>query len=170
MSDKRKVNRRAFLGGVAGAALLPRLAAASPEQSPSEQEIAAWKASLFERGDPLVYRPSAQPQAAFPTGGIGCGNVYVGAGGHLRDWLLFNNLGPVQVPNSFFAVRAAVAGREPVARRLDTDSIGLHVVGQVGSTFQAGNQKTAAPGKGVKDVELRGEYPSAFLRYVDPDL
>src|SRR5437764_433886 len=115
MSDKRKVNRRAFLGGVAGAALLPHLAGASPEQSQTEAEIAAWKGSLFERGEPLVYRASASPQAAFPTGGIGCGNVYVGAGGHLRDWLVFNNTGPVQVPNSFFAIRAAAAGHAPVA-------------------------------------------------------
>src|SRR5262249_37480490 len=34
----------------------------------------------------------------------------------------------------------------------------------------AGTRPTGAPGKGVQDVELRGEYPSASLRYIDPDL
>ena len=102
------LSRRTFLGGITAAALLPALGrvGASPMQAPSAAEIERWKQGLFEPGQPLVYTARTQPQAAFPTGGIGCGNVYVGVGGHLRDWLIFNNPSPVQVPNSLFFQRS----------------------------------------------------------------
>lgn len=166
------LSRRTFIGGLAATALLPafRRAGASPNRTQTPAEIEAWKKTLFQAGQPLVYRAQSQPQAAFPTGGIGCGNVYVGVGGHLRDWLIFNNTGPVQVPNTFFAVRTTVAGREPVTRMLQTEMKGLHVIGQFGATFQNSSERVAAPGPGVQDVELVGEYPTAHLRYLDPAL
>ena len=45
--------------------------------------------------------------AAFPLGGIGTGNVSVGARGELRDWELANapNKGNT-LPYTFFAIRA----------------------------------------------------------------
>jgi len=166
------ISRRTFIGGLAATALLPviRRAGASPSRKQTAAEIEAWKKALFQTGQPLVYRAQVQPQAAFPTGGIGCGNVYVGVGGHLRDWLIFNNTAPVQVPNTFFAARAAVGGREPVARMLQTETKGLHVIGQFGATFQNSTERVAAPGRGVADVELVGEYPTATLKYLDPEL
>lgn len=165
------LSRRTFIGGLAATALLPMLrAGASPDHTPTPAEIEAWKKTLFQPGEALVYRASTQPQAAFPTGGIGCGNVYVGVGGHLRDWLIFNNTAPVQVPNSFFAVRAAVRGQEPVARMLQTESKGLHIIGQFGGSFRTGSERVAAPGPGIADAELSGEYPHVSLRYLDPAL
>lgn len=166
------ISRRTFIGGLAASALLPafRRAGASPNRTQTPAEIEAWKKTLFQPGQPLVYHAQAQPQAAFPTGGIGCGNVYVGVGGHLRDWLIFNNTSPVQVPNSFFAARVAVRGQEPVARMLQTETKGFHVIGQFGATFQNSTERVPVPGPGVADVELVGEYPTANLRYVDPAL
>jgi hypothetical protein len=70
------------LGGLAGTAVLPTLrAGASPTRKLTAAEIEAWKKTLFAPGERLTYLASAQPQAAFPTGGIGCGNLYVGSAG-----------------------------------------------------------------------------------------
>jgi hypothetical protein len=170
VSNPASLSRRTFLGGVAGTMLLPVLARASADRTLTPEEIAAWQTTLFDPGAAKVYRASAAPQAAFPTGGVGCGNVYVGAGGHLRDWLIFNNTHPVQVPNTFFAARVERSGREPVTRRLETETLGLQVIGQFGGTVQANTGRVAAPGTAIRDAELVGEYPSAFLRYVDPEL
>ena len=56
--------------------------------------------------------------AAFPLGGIGTGNVSLGARGDLRDWELFNrpNKGG-QMPNTFFAIRVQ-AGSQPAITRV----------------------------------------------------
>ncbi|MCZ7545474.1 MAG: GH116 family glycosyl-hydrolase [Anaerolineae bacterium] len=57
---------------------------------------------------------------AFPLGGIGTGNVSLGARGDLRDWEIFNR--PAKgnmLPNTFFAIRTQVAGQEPVTRVLE---------------------------------------------------
>src|SRR5262245_34156317 len=97
----RGIDRRQFLGGLAagavGLVVLPDGAAASPERRLTPEELAAWKKALFEPGEPLVYGAACHPQAAMPLGGVGCGNVYLDAGGHLRDWLIFNNLEPLQL-------------------------------------------------------------------------
>src|SRR5262245_3091097 len=97
------LNRREFLGGVAagvaGAGLLSLAEAsvASPTRRMTPEELVAWKKALFDSGEPIVYRSAKHPHAAVPMGGVGCGNVYVDSGGRLRDWLIFNNLEPVQV-------------------------------------------------------------------------
>src|SRR5258707_15567154 len=58
--------------------------------------------------------------AAFPLGGIGTGNVSLGARGELRDWELFNrpNKGG-QMPNTFFALRAQAGSGLPITRVLE---------------------------------------------------
>ena len=55
--------------------------------------------------------PASASALAFPLGGIGTGNVSLGARGELRDWEIFNR--PAKgnaLPNTFFALRAQ-AGR-----------------------------------------------------------
>jgi uncharacterized protein (DUF608 family) len=153
------LSRREFLGGmVAGAAglgLIPlhELVAASPERQMTPEELAAWKRSLFDRGAPLLYRPESHPHAALPLGGVGCGNVYLDSGGRLRDWFIFNNLRPLQVPVAFFALRVEGAGQAPVARVLQT---------------------TPPPGlppeSRISSVELLGEYPRGVLTCADSAL
>jgi non-lysosomal glucosylceramidase len=152
------IDRRAFLGGLAAAAgmgfiPLSEIGAASPERRLTPEELAAWKKTLFDAGERILYRSGVQPHAAMPVGGIGCGNVYLDVGGHLRDWLIFNNVEPVQVPAAFFAVRAQIGDRPPVARVLQT-------------TVPAGLPAAAR----IAAAEMAGEYPRANLTYQDPDL
>ena len=74
-----------------------------------------------ERGlMPRVLDASASA-AAFPLGGIGTGNVSIGARGELRDWELVNlpRQGRGATRSRFFAIHAAPvdgAGRDPGAR------------------------------------------------------
>lgn len=155
------VHRRAFLGGVAAGAGLIALyevtgaqcAAGSPDRRLTPSELAEWKRALFDSGERSVYRSGLHPHAALPLGGIGCGNIYLDSGGHLKDWLIFNNLEPVGVPLACFAVRAQVPDTAPAARLLQT------------------TRPSAFPAAAcVRGAELVGEYPSAFLSFEDPAL
>src|SRR5687767_1367528 len=58
--------------------------------------------------------------AAFPLGGIGTGNVSLGARGDLRDWELFNrpNKGGI-MPNTFFAIRVQAGDAASISRVLE---------------------------------------------------
>ncbi|MFC0531389.1 GH116 family glycosyl-hydrolase [Phytohabitans kaempferiae] len=71
--------------------------------------------------------PGTASQAAFLLGGIGTGNVSVGARGELRDWEIFNWPGKGNyLPFSFFAARVVGAGAEPVTRVLEARLPGPH--------------------------------------------
>ena len=57
---------------------------------------------------------------AFPLGGIGTGNVSLGARGELRDWEIFNLPAKGKtLPLTFFAIRCQQAGHEPAIRVLE---------------------------------------------------
>ncbi len=78
------------------------------------------KTGLFERGEDIAYKGDANV-AKFLLGGIGTGNIAVGARGELRDWEIFNWPGKGQfVPFSFFAIWAKEEGKEPVSRILES--------------------------------------------------
>ena len=103
--------------------------------------------------------------AAFPLGGIGTGNVSVGARGQLRDWEIANHPDKgTWLPYTFFSIRAQPAGGEAVTRVLESrirppyegDS-GLHI-GKVGGLPRlAGGQ-------------VHGEYPLLGIDFTDEDL
>ena len=103
--------------------------------------------------------------AAFPLGGIGTGNVSLGARGELRDWELFNrpNKGG-QMPNTFFAIRAQAGGGTPVTRVLEARRPAPHDLSHGYHPITgAGLPRLAAS-------ELRGEYPFATIEFDDPQL
>lgn len=78
------------------------------------------KVGLFELDKEISYVGDANV-AKFPLGGIGTGNISVGARGELRDWEIFNWPGKNQfVPFSFFAMWAKETGAEPVTRILES--------------------------------------------------
>ncbi len=103
--------------------------------------------------------------AAFPLGGIGTGNVSIGARGELRDWEIFNHPGKGHIlPNTFFAIRAAVQGQTAVTRVLEgriqpphTLSHGYHPV-------------TAAGLPRLANSRLQGTYPIATVTFDDSQL
>src|SRR4051795_6295298 len=73
--------------------------------------------SLFSPRDIL----EDAPVAAFPLGGIGSGNVSLGARGELRDWEIFNGPGKGNtLPFTFFALRVAAEGGVPVTKVLES--------------------------------------------------
>ena len=78
------------------------------------------KVELFETGGEISYQGDANV-AKFLLGGIGTGNISVGARGQLLDWEIFNWPGKGQfVPFSFFAIRTKEEGEEPVSRILES--------------------------------------------------
>ena len=103
---------------------------------------------------------------AFPLGGIGTGNVSLGARGDLRDWEIFNL--PAKgntLPLTFFAIRCRQEGHEAAIRVLEgpvqaphTPSHGYHPMMGV-----AGLPR-------FKNATFRGQYPFAAIDFEDASL
>jgi uncharacterized protein (DUF608 family) len=102
---------------------------------------------------------------AFPLGGIGTGNVSLGARGNLRDWEIFNQ--PAKgntLPNTFFALYTHQEGQTAVTRVLEGPippphalSHGYHPISGAGLPRCAASQ-------------FQGEYPFAWITFDDPKL
>jgi uncharacterized protein (DUF608 family) len=109
--------------------------------------------------------PGDASMAAFPLGGIGTGNVSLGARGELRDWEIFN--GPAKgntLPFTFFALHAAAEGMAPVAKVLESR---LRPPYQRWNGYEPG---AVAGLPRLRDSRLRGEYPFAWISFQDDDL
>ncbi|WP_125776074.1 GH116 family glycosyl-hydrolase [Antribacter gilvus] len=103
--------------------------------------------------------------AAFPLGGIGTGNVSVGARGELRDWELANRPAKgAKNPFSFFTVRAESDGAAPVTRVLEARHRPPHEADQ---GYYAGD---VAGLPRLAGTRVRGRYPMLELDFVDADL
>ncbi len=116
----------------------------------------------------------AGPHIAMPLGGIGTGNLALGADGGLRQWQLHNlgNHGGT-LPASFFALRAtrieppvdvirilqAVPPAASTATPLVTDDV-----------IPDWQREAIARFGGVTSTEFSGTYPFATVRYVDEAL
>jgi len=103
--------------------------------------------------------------AAFPLGGIGTGNVSVGARGDLRDWELANRPDKgARLPFSFFAIRTARAGAAPTTKVLESRLPGPHEGDQ---GYDAGR---LAGLPRLDDSRMRGEYPILNIDFRDAEL
>ncbi|HEX5691963.1 MAG TPA: GH116 family glycosyl-hydrolase, partial [Roseiflexaceae bacterium] len=102
---------------------------------------------------------------AFPLGGIGTGNVSLGARGELRDWEIFNHPGKgVMLPNTFFALRVQTGEAEPVARVLEARLRGAHALSHgYHPASTAGLPRLAG-------AKFQGQYPFARIVFDDPRL
>jgi non-lysosomal glucosylceramidase len=109
--------------------------------------------------------PSDANVLAFPLGGIGTGNVSLGARGDLRDWEIFNHPGKgTLLPNTFFALWVKQDQFEPICKVLEgpisppyTLSHGFH-------------PHLAAGLPRMQEATFRGEYPFAEISFEDPQL
>ncbi len=114
-------------------------------------------------GPQRSYDPEAT-QAAFLLGGIGTGNISVGARGELRDWEIFNRSAKGQrMPYGFFSV-AIKEGNKVETRVLESrlqppyaESHGFH------PSTTAGLPRFA-------HSEMRGEYPLLWVDLWDDEL
>ena len=109
--------------------------------------------------------PHTSPSTAFPLGGIGTGNVSIGARGELRDWELENlpDKGR-RNPHSFFAIHAAPDGADAVTRVLEARLTGRHDA-DAGYAF---DQLAGLPR--LDAATLHGEYPVVDVDFADPTL
>jgi hypothetical protein len=109
--------------------------------------------------------PHTSERAAFPLGGIGTGNVSLGARGELRDWE-FENLpdkGRLN-PYSFFAIHAAPAGGDAVTRVLEARATGRH-------DWDAGYGFDRLAGlPRLAGATMHGEYPVVDIDFHDDAL
>jgi non-lysosomal glucosylceramidase len=78
------------------------------------------QAQLYDVGPQRSYDDGCA-EVAFLLGGIGTGNVSVGARGQLRDWEIFGSPGKGNfIPNTFFAIWTRTTGEEPQAKVLES--------------------------------------------------
>jgi non-lysosomal glucosylceramidase len=103
--------------------------------------------------------------AAFPLGGIGTGNVSIGARGELRDWELENHPDKGHHnPFTFFAITAQPDGGTRVSRVLESRLTPPHGGDQGYSVDQLGGLPRLA------ESTMRGEYPLLGIDFYDETL
>ncbi|NLJ66671.1 MAG: hypothetical protein GX340_05085, partial [Clostridiales bacterium] len=104
-------------------------------------------------------------EAAFLLGGIGTGNISVGARGELRDWEIFNSPGKGNyLPYTFFAIRAEKEGEKPVAKVLESE---IQPPYSKSHGFLSG-EMAGLPR--LRSSRMRGEYPFVWVDFEDSTL
>ncbi len=119
----------------------------------------------MEFHDQIRSYDAAATALAFPLGGIGTGNVSLGARGELRDWEIFNLPAKgATLPLTFFAIRCRQAKSDPQMRVLE---------GPVQPPYALSHGFHPMTGAGLprfKVTTFRGQYPFAAIDFEDPDL
>lgn len=142
------LNRRDFIktAAAAGAA-----AVFAVNKRVSAEELEAWNQTLLDQDERRVYRGDELTHIAMPLGGFGAGQVYLRGDGTLNPWQIVNNFNAnANAPGSFFALRAKAANGVAATRVLQLDAAG-----------------EAMP---VSGIEFSGEYPFAWVRYLEDEL
>ncbi len=102
---------------------------------------------------------------AFPLGGIGTGNVSLGARGDLRDWEIFNNPAKGNTsPNTFFAIRLEPEGEKAQTRVLEGPLAAPHMLSH------GYHPVTSAGLPRFAETKFKGEYPFANIEFKDPTM
>lgn len=108
---------------------------------------------------------SSASEVAFPLGGIGTGNVSLGARGNLQDWEIFNS--PAKgnnLPHTFFAIRMQSGDNAPIARVLEGPIQHPHI------KSHGYHPSTTAGLPRFANSTLHGEYPIATVDFEDNKL
>ncbi len=106
--------------------------------------------------------PNTANALAFPLGGIGTGNVSLGARGNLRDWEIFNRANKgFNIPNTFVALRSKIDG-DLQARVLEGEIAPPHDISHGYHPAMTGGLPR------MSHSEFRGEYPFAWIDFSDP--
>jgi len=106
--------------------------------------------ALVAPGKTHLYKDEHLTAISLPLGGMGGGCVQINGCADLHIWQIFNNFEPIDVPNSFFAVRAKAAGGKPVVRAAQTSAEG--------------------PFAPLKSLTFRGEFPFGWFDFEDATL
>ena len=110
-----------------------------------------------------VFEGSRLSEVAFPLGGIGTGTISLGGRGDLRDWEIFN------YPNKGWGLPYTFPSIWTKADR--TVAKVLEVRPRPPYTGAHGLDRTTAIGlPRLRDAQFRGEYPFAWVEFVDEGL
>lgn len=104
-------------------------------------------------------------EVAFPLGGVGTGNISLGARGDLRDWEIFNS--PAKgnnIPNTFFAIRMQSGDNDPVTRVIEGPIQHPHILSH------GYHPSTTAGLPRFANSTLHGEYPLVTIDFKDDKL
>ncbi len=127
----------------------------------SKYHLVYGKEELYAKGLQRSF-PGDASEAAFLLGGIGTGNVSVGARGELRDWEIFNRPGKGnRLPYTFFAIWARPASGEPIARVLES---------RLNPPFSRSHGFRSNEFAGLPRLDsstLKGEYPFVHVDFND---
>ena len=120
---------------------------------------------MMKPTDGIPTYDSSASEVAFPLGGVGTGNVSLGARGDLRDWEIFNS--PAKgnnLPNTFFAIRLQPVDGDSITRVLEGPVQAPHILSH-------GYHPTTSNGlpRFAKST-FRGEYPLASIQFEDDSL
>ncbi|MFO1498096.1 MAG: GH116 family glycosyl-hydrolase [Verrucomicrobiota bacterium] len=121
----------------------------------------AWVRSLFDRGEPQVWRGAELKHIGMPIGGITCGQLYLGGDGRLWYWQIFK-------PNystDYAAVTSGVHYAKPLEPFAPLDQGFAVMISAEGKKIIRGLDS-----QGFADVSFRGEYPMAKIQFRDPSL
>lgn len=122
------------------------------------------KEQLYSTGAQRSF-PGTASEAAFLLGGIGTGNVSIGARGELRDWEIFNTPGKgVSLHYSFFAIHVKEEGKEAISKVLESK---LQPPFSKSHGFHSGS---VAGLPRFEKSELKGEYPIAWVTLRDEQM
>jgi uncharacterized protein (DUF608 family) len=114
-----------------------------------------------------AWLPASASEAAFLLGGIGTGNVSLGARGEFRDWELFNSPGKGNaLPYTFAAIHCESAKGElrGVTRVLESRIRPPYTRSHGFRTWQVGGLPR------LRDSRMRSEYPFVWVEFSDDDL
>ena len=127
-------------------------------------EQAYLRDELFKKTGQRTYSGDAR-EAAFLLGGIGTGNVSVGARGEFRDWEIFNSPGKGnRLPYSFFAIWAKPEEGQTVAKVLESR------ISPPYSRSHGFNSDEVAGLPRLLRSRMKGEYPFVSVEFEDDDL
>jgi len=168
------VTRRDFIRwtglGLAGAALAPQMSIAGPfnpeefeKLVPADKKLdPGWVKSLYERGEPTVYRGAELEKIGMPVGGICAGQLYLGGDGRLWHWDLFN----VPQKSNFTDSGGPNYARPPKPSAPIEQGFAVKVV----SKNQRWTRTLDSRGFNPSHIRFRGQYPMAWVNYAEPGL
>jgi len=121
-----------------------------------------WVKTLFERGEPTIYKGPGLENIGMPIGGICCGQVYLGGDGKLWHWDIFNRTQPSNFCDS---------GGPNYAKPPKAEST-IHQGFAIKTVSGENTQVRSLDGTGFKleDISFKGQYPIGFVEYSDSTL
>ena len=167
------VDRRRFLqmlGGLGAATLLSqqKALAGSFEGNdftrlipPDKKLPADWVRSLYERGEPTVYRGTELQTIGMPVGGLCAGLLYLGGDGRLWLWDVMNKEDEGVLANGRDGLLYAHPA-EPVSPVRQGFSLQIKMHGE--SEIRPLDQT------GWRDISFQGQYPVGVVNYSDPGM